>query len=87
MSVLGRGDPPTKVAYLQETGVVDEEVTGLDVPVDDPRRVEVLESSQQLVHEYLDVFDVDLLGEHDKVVQICLHHLRQDVSKGEIEGG
>ena len=68
-----------EVAYLEQAVAVDEQVAGLDVAVDDARRVEVLDAAQYLVEEELDV----VLGEHlrtgDDLVQVGLHELGENV--------
>ena len=45
----------TEVADAQVTGGIDEEVAGLEVPMDDIGRVDVLETPQHLVHKVANV--------------------------------
>lgn len=46
-------DSLTKVGHLEFSQVADEQVLGLQVPVEDPPAMDVAESSQQLEHEDL----------------------------------
>lgn len=50
-----------KVTHLQYAVAVDEQVARLDVPVEDARRVQILEAAQDLVQEHLDVVRREVL--------------------------
>jgi hypothetical protein len=53
----------SKVRDLAESVLVDEDVVGLHVAVEDPERMEVLEAVEDLVREVLDDVFFELRGE------------------------
>ena len=69
----------TKITNFQNTIGVDQQVSWFDVPVDDFWSVKVLDSSEYLVEEHLDVVRGELLGGHDDLVQVALHQLGDEV--------
>lgn len=68
-------------ADLEVTGGVDEQVGGLEVTVQHVGRVDVLESSQDLVEEIADVVVAQLLA-LQQLVQVRLHQSLHDVAGG-----
>lgn len=74
----------TEVANLEVTVLVDEDVRGLQVTVDDAGRVDVLQSTEDLVQEVLD----ELLLQwprRQEAVQVGTKQLRDEVDV--LEGG
>lgn len=68
-------EPNSSVAagtYLQHAIAVHEQIARLDVPVQYPRRVQILESSQNLVQEHFYVIGRQMLRRHDNLVQVWL---------------
>lgn len=63
----------TEITNFQNTVGVDQQVSWLDVPMDDFWSVKVLDSSEYLVEEHLDVVRREVLGGDDDFVQIALH--------------
>lgn len=47
--------------------------------MDDPRRVEVFQSSENLIEEDLDMICGEMLRGDDDFVKVALHKLRDDV--------
>ena len=72
----------SEVTDLEVAGSVEQEVAGLEVPVQDVGRVDVLETPQYLVEEVTDVIIAQSLG-LQQLVEICLHQTLDnvDVSK------
>lgn len=71
-------------ADLEVASGVDEQVGGLEVPVQHVGRVDVLEPSQDLVEEIADVVVAQLLA-LEQLVQVCLHQRLHDVTGGALE--
>ena len=71
-----RGDTQT---HLQITGGVQEDVAGLEVPVQDISRVDVLEPTQDLVHKIPNMVSAEPLC-LEQLVQISLHQSLHHVS-------
>ncbi|KAM0859882.1 hypothetical protein ACQ4PT_046899 [Festuca glaucescens] len=76
---LRRGARQAEVADLEVAVGVEEQVAGLEVPVDHVRRVDVLEPAQQLVQEVLTVLLGEFLVRADDVVEVRVHELQRDV--------
>ena len=65
--------------HLQVTGCIKQKVAGLEVSMEDIGRVDVLESSQDLVEEVTHMVVAEVLG-FEQFVQICLHQSLNDVT-------
>ena len=63
---------------LEVASCVDEDVSRLEIPVDDPCRVHVVEAAEDLVKEELQVRFLEVLTGIDNVVQV-LHSIRYTV--------
>lgn len=74
-----------EITDLEQTITIDQKVARLNVTVQDPRRVQVLEAAQDLVQEHLYVVCGQWLRGDDDLMQITLHQLRYHVSAGERE--
>ena len=74
----------TEVADLEVTVLVDEDVRGLQVTVDDAGRVDVLQSTEDLVQEVLDELLLQWSGRQE-TVQVGTEELRDEVDV--LEGG
>ena len=74
----------TKVAHLQVTIRVDQQVRRLQVAMQHIRRVDVLQRPQHLVDEVLDVIQTQALLGVDYPVQVRLHQFAHDVNVVEI---
>ena len=73
MVVLGICDPgESEVTDLEITSRVEKEVAGLEVPVEDVGRVDVLQATQYLVEEVADVVIAQSLGLQE-LVKVRLH--------------
>ena len=73
MVVLRVGHPgQAKVTDLEVTGGVEQEVAGLQVPVEDIGRVNVLEAPHDLVDDKLHLVVCQLL-DLDDVIQVQVH--------------
>ena len=72
----------TKVTDLEVAGRVEQEVAGLQVPVEDVGGVDVLQSPQYLIEEIADMIIAQSLG-LQQFVQICLHQTLHDVDVSE----
>src|SRR5688572_4725850 len=66
--------------YFEHAIGVDEQVARLDVPVNDPGPVQVLEPSEYLVEEDLDVVGRQRLRTDDDLVQVTLHQFQRHVA-------
>ena len=62
----------SKVADLQVAVRVQEDVGGLEVPMEDIRRVDVFESSENLIEKVANVVRGKFLRS-EQFVEICLH--------------
>lgn len=71
-----------EITDLEHAVAVDEQVAGLDVPVQDACRVEILEPAQDLVEEHFDVVLGQVLRRHDDLVQVRLQQLCYHISRG-----
>lgn len=58
----------TEITNFEQTITVDQKVPGLDVAMDDAGRVEVLETSEYLIEEHLDVICCERLRGDDDFV-------------------
>lgn len=67
-------------SYLEIAGGVEQEVRGLEVTVQHVGRVDVLETSQDLVEEVADVVVAQVLG-LQQLVQVRLHQVLHDVTE------
>jgi hypothetical protein len=76
--VSGNGTNESKIAQLDGTVGVDQDVGGLEVTVDDPPRVQVFEGLCQLVDNtaYVDLLE-NALPYH--IVQVGLHVLKYQI--------
>jgi hypothetical protein len=74
----------TKVSNFDETIRVDEKIGRLQVTMEDISRVDVLESSQDLVREALDVIVRELLVRGDDMGQVSVHELVDKVQVIEV---
>ena len=70
----------TEITDLEQTITIDQKVARFDVAVQDARRVQVLEATQDLVQEHLHVVRGQWLRGDDDLVQITLHQLRYHVT-------
>ena len=79
--VLARGDASsqTKIANLQVTVRVDQQIARLNIAMHDARRVKEEEATEKLVHEVLVVRVVKLLLRHDQLVEVGLHLFGNDI--------
>ena len=68
-----------KVTDLEHAVGVDQEISRLDIAVDDLGRMQVLDAPQNLVEEYFDVVLRQVLRGYDDLVQVGLHELRDHV--------
>lgn len=71
--VHGEASCQTKIADLEFAVGVHEEITGLEIAVEDVGRVDVLETAQDLVYERLEVGVGERLTRADNGCQIALH--------------
>lgn len=71
-----------KVTDLEVAGGVEQEVAGLQVPVEDIGGVDVLEASEYLIEEVADMIIAQSLG-LQQFVQIRLHQTLHDVDVSE----
>ena len=69
------------VTNLELAVGVDKEVPGLQVSVQNIRRVHVLETSQNLVDKVLEMCVTQRLARPDDLMQISLHQLLNHIAK------
>ena len=69
----------SKIPNLQLTVAIDEQVTWLQVPVEDIGRVDILQPSHDLVEEELDMFIAERLNRMDDVVKVTLHKVQNHI--------
>ena len=69
----------TKVANFEHTVRINEEISRFDVSVDDLCRVQVLDTSQDLVEKYFNVVLGQVLRRYYDLVQIRLHEFSDHV--------
>lgn len=70
----------TEITDLKLTTFVKQDVTRLQVSMDNVGRVQVVASAQKLVHEVLHVLVGELLSRVDDSVHVSLHQLSDDVN-------
>jgi len=70
----------TKVTDLEVAVFVEQQVRGLQVPVDNVRGVDVEAPAQQLVHEVLNVVVGQVLPRVDHAMHVRLHQVRNNVN-------
>ena len=80
LGVHGETPGQTKIADLELAVGIDEQVTGLQISVQDVGRVDILETAQDLVDEGLEVGVGEGLAGSDNGSQIAFHELCQMVS-------
>mmetsp|Transcript_10363 Transcript_10363/g.26551 ORF Transcript_10363/g.26551 Transcript_10363/m.26551 type:complete len:245 (+) Transcript_10363:600-1334(+) len=84
MVVLGIGNAgKSKVADLEVAVAVQENVTWLEVAMDDVGRMDVFEPAENLVREVADVVVGNLLCLQQSE-QVCLHQLLHDIHVGKV---
>jgi len=69
-----------EITNLEFTALVEENVTGLEITMDDVGGVEVEAATEELVHEVLHVLVREFLSGVDHSVHVRLHQLRDDVN-------
>ena len=65
---------------LEITVLVEQDVRWLEIPVNDVRRMQVLESAKHLVDEVLHVLDLQLLLRSYHSIEVGLHQLAYKVN-------
>lgn len=80
LRVDGEASGETKIANLQLAVGVDEEVSGLQVTVEDIGRVDVLETAENLVDKRLEVGVGQGLAGSDNGSEVALHELYPMIS-------
>ena len=76
---FAKSSAETKVANFEITLGIDKNVGRLQISVHDVRSVHVIYSSHDLIHEVLVMVRLQFLPRIDKLMQICLHQLRNNV--------
>ena len=69
----------TEVAYLEFAVLVDKQIAWFEIAMKDVRRVNVLQSSQQLKQEILEMFLAEFLRRVNDPMQVALHQIENDV--------
>jgi hypothetical protein len=69
----------SEIPYLEVAVLIQQDVTRLKVSVYDPSRVDVLEGSEDLIEEVLDMLYLQFLLGLDHSVQVGLHQLRYQI--------
>ena len=69
----------TEVSYLEFAVLVDKQIAWFEIAMKDVSRVDVLEPSQQLKQEILEMFFAEFLRRVNDPVQVALHQIENDV--------
>jgi hypothetical protein len=70
----------SKVANLQHTVAVHQQIAWLDVAMEDASRVQILQTAQDLIQKHFDVIGRQVLWRHDDLVQIRLEQFCYHIS-------
>lgn len=75
-----KGPSQTKICNFEASVLINEKILGLEIPVDDPPGVAVVDSVDELEHEHLDlVLGDDLLVLRHVLLQVVVQELEDEM--------